>query len=104
MREQAATYHDSMDGQGNKQRFRQEIIEHKAHAEKLAKDLENAETMKKHYYATSEKNSAELSEIHAFLDAVPNPPPTSPGENQYQKLSVMTRLSVFFATRQTLGA
>lgn len=83
---------------------RNEATEHKAHAEKLAKDLESAKGMQKHYSDRAEKADAELSNIGAFLDAVPNPPPrkTDPavtGDYSARDINVSTRLSVFLATR-----
>jgi len=46
--------------------------------------------------ATEARN--ELAQIHAFLDAVPNPP-ASKAVDSYTPIAAMTRLSVWLATR-----
>lgn len=81
-----------------------EIAEHRLHIEKLQKELDSAKSNNSYHSERAQKAEAEVGQIHAFLDSVPNPPPTAQQDNQYAKLSAMTRLSVFFATRQTIGA
>lgn len=79
-----------------------EAAEQQLHAASLQKKLDESERMKTHYQGMRDKAEAELNGIHAFLDAVPNPPSrkTNPEFTSYaQDVSAMTRLSVFLATR-----
>jgi uncharacterized protein YhaN len=71
---------------------------------KLQKELESDKRMKDHYAKESADAKAELQQIHAFLDAVPNPPtrktdPNVTGEYSASNVAVLTRLTVFLATR-----
>jgi len=68
--------------------------------EALTKKLADAERTKDMWYKSHEAANSELAQVHTLLDSVPNPPPSTLTENQYAKLTVLTRLSVFFATRQ----
>lgn len=76
-----------------------EIAEHKLHIETLTKKLSESEKSKDSWYKNYETANNELSQVHTLLDSVPNPPPSTLTDNQYAKLNVLTRLSVFFATR-----
>jgi len=67
--------------------------------EELEKKLKSAESTKESFSSMYSKINDDHSQIHAFLDAVPNPPISVMPENQYSKLSLMTRLSLYFATR-----
>lgn len=78
--------------------------EHKAHADKLQKELDSAKQVREHYSNRADKADAELQQIHAFLDAVPNPParktdPAVTGGYSADNIGALTRLSVFLATR-----
>lgn len=75
-----------------------EAAEQKAHAEKLQKDLASANQTLDMYRNRNTNAEGELDQIHAFLNAVPNPP-AEKLEGSYNKLGAMTRLSVFLATR-----
>jgi len=77
-----------------------EIAEHKQHIETLTKKLAESKSSQETWYKMHSEKNDELSQVHTLLDSVPNPPPSSLTDNQYAKLSVLTRLSVFFATRQ----
>ena len=71
-----------------------------AEIETLTKKLAEAERGKDVWYKSHESANNELAQVHTLLDSVPNPPPSTLTENSYSKLTVLTRLSVFFATRQ----
>lgn len=75
-----------------------QIKELTARAEKAEADCKSA---KQHQEWAANRATAaekELADVHAFLDAVPNPPADKTGEYN-SKLSAMTRLSVYLATR-----
>lgn len=70
----------------------------------LQKEGESDKRMKEHFSKEAEAAKAELQQIHAFLDAVPNPPtrktdPNVTGEYSASNVAVLTRLTVFLATR-----
>ena len=69
---------------------------------KLTKELEQAKTLEKHYLNAMSAAQAEVSSVHAFLDAVPNAPARKPLSG-YQDYPVMTRLAVWMATRSNGG-
>src|SRR5690348_57354 len=64
----------------------------------LTKKVETEERNAKYAQARADEAKRELADVHAFLDAVPNPPANKTGEYS-QPVSAMTRLSVFLATR-----
>lgn len=76
-----------------------EISEHKLHIAQLSQKLVESEKNKETWYKMHSDKNDELAQVHTLLDSVPNPPPTTLTDNQYAKLTVLTRLSVFFATR-----
>lgn len=68
------------------------------------KELEQDKRMREHYSSEFTKATNELAQIHAFLDAVPNPParktdPNLTGEYTASNIATLTRLTVFLATR-----
>lgn len=65
---------------------------------KLQKEAENQKQTVNYHNGRAEKAEHELNQVHAFLDAVPNPPAEKAGEYG-QKASAMTRLAVFLSTR-----
>lgn len=70
----------------------------------LQKEAESDKRMKDHYAKEAMDAKNELQQIHAFLDAVPNPPtrktdPAVTGEYTASNVAVLTRLTVFLATR-----
>lgn len=69
--------------------------------EALKKKVESADSTAKWANQRADKAESELQQIHAFLDAVPNPP-LRKIELDYgakQDVSAMTRLSVYLATK-----
>jgi len=70
----------------------------KAELEKVKKDLESSKSSHKWSQDRAVAAEKELADIHAFLDAVPNPPTDKTGEYG-AKISAMTRLSVYLASR-----
>lgn len=72
--------------------------EQRNHATRLMKDIEQAKQSSTYANERASRAERELADVHAFLDAVPNPPADKTGEYN-TKLSAMTRLSVFLATR-----
>jgi uncharacterized protein YlxW (UPF0749 family) len=64
----------------------------------LQKRIEQFERTSKYENDARAKAERELSDIHAFLDAVPNAPASKTTEYS-QPISAMTRLSVYLATR-----
>jgi chromosome segregation ATPase len=77
-----------------------ELAEHKAHSEKLAKDLESKKSNYDYQYNQTQLLQREIDQVHSFLDAIPNPPAReADGEYTKVKHALMTRLSVFLATR-----
>lgn len=73
-----------------------------AEIEALKKKIENTESISRYRDQENTKLSAELGQIHAFLDAVPNPPVRETETGNYGAKvahSAMTRLSVYLATR-----
>lgn len=70
----------------------------------LQKEAESDKRMKDYHANEAKDAKDELHQIHAFLDAVPNPParktdPTVTGEYTASNVAVLTRLTVFLATR-----
>lgn len=70
----------------------------------LQKEAESDKRMKEHYSSEATGAKAELEQIHAFLDAVPNPParktdPVVTGAYGAENVGALTRLTVFLATR-----
>lgn len=66
---------------------------------KLEKDLESEKANRTYASAARDEAQKEVTQIHEFLNAIPNPP-ADKGADGYTKISAMTRLSVFLATRQ----
>lgn len=62
------------------------------------KELDTTKQMRDHYDNRVKAAEGEIAQIHAFLDAVPNPPAAMTGEYG-AKVGAMTRLAVFLSTR-----
>lgn len=75
-----------------------ELRNAKTELDKVKNELESLKSQ--HKWATDARSTAENepNQIHAFLDAVPNPPADKVGDYG-QKASAMTRLAVYLATR-----
>ena len=65
--------------------------------EKLKKQLADKENLLKYASTRATDAEGEVKQIHAFLDAVPNPPADKLADG-YTKVSAMTRLAVYLAT------
>ncbi|MEG0966729.1 MAG: hypothetical protein RSG92_15275 [Pseudomonas sp.] len=66
----------------------------------LQKKLESSEQHQKWARESADKANTALNDVHAFLDAVPNPPARKAGEEGYgAERSLMTRLAVYLSTR-----
>jgi hypothetical protein len=78
-----------------------ELAEQKLHNEKLVKDLESKNSSFKYTYDQVQSLRQEIEQVHSFLDAIPNPPSRESSDSEYSKTkhALMTRLSVFLATR-----
>ena len=74
------------------------LAEQTIHATKLLKDVEDAK--RNATYATERYSAAEgeLSQINAFLDALPTPPADKMADG-YTKIKTMTRLMVWLANK-----
>jgi hypothetical protein len=70
--------------------------EHRLHAEKLQKQLDDKERSLGYANDRAKAAEAEIAQVHAFLDAVPNPPADKLADG-YSKVGAMTRLAVFLA-------
>lgn len=62
------------------------------------KELDNTKSTMSHYERSMRDAQSEVAQVHAFLDAVPNPP-ASKAADGYTSINAMTRLSVWLATR-----
>lgn len=68
----------------------------------LQKELDSNKGTITYNHGRAERAEGELQQIHAFLDAVPNPPArkTDPTVTDYARdVTALTRLTVFLATR-----
>jgi uncharacterized coiled-coil protein SlyX len=69
-----------------------------ARVEELEKKLTSSESSMKYHSNQASEAQAELNDMHAFFDALPNSIPRKDSES-YQTRSAMTRLAAWLATR-----
>ena len=84
-----------------------ECIEHRAHCEKLAKERDYANVSKDSAYRNNAEKSAEIEQVHALLDALPNAVPRKGAPSEYGSQvnhSLLTRLAAWIAARSGGGA
>ena len=80
----------------------QSAAEHRAHADKLEKELASAKSTADSWYKQMNEARAEVDQVHHLMDALPNAPARKGASNEYGQaptFALMTRLAAWMAVR-----
>lgn len=76
-----------------------EIEELKKNIESLEKKFKSEESLKTYNYTARAEAESQLNQVHTLLDCVPNPPARKTSDDYPKELQLVTRISVWLATR-----